>query len=201
MRKLAIVAACAAASFVLPSTARAEERAQIGAFGGFTFGDTTSATTFGGNIHAPFARNLEIVAEAGRLEDVMPSTVGTLLKLTPIDFGVSAWYGEAGLRFLASSRSAITPYAETTAGFARMHTGFHGAGSADPYVNAALRFFDRTEPLLGVGGGIIVRGGPLTLDLGYRFKRILASDSLQSALTAGDGINVSQARIGVGVRF
>lgn len=200
MRKFPIAAALAAA-FVIPSFAHAQDRTQIGAFGGFTFGSTTSATTFGGNVGAPLTKNLQIVAEAGRLEDVMPSTIGTLLDFTPIDARVSAWYGEAGVRFLAARDSAITPYAEVTGGFARLHSGFSGAGRADPFINAALGFFDRTEPLLGAGGGVIARGGPLTLDLGYRYKRIMASDSLQAVLTGGNGIEVSQARIGVGVRF
>ena len=200
MRKFPAAAALAAALFI-PSLARAQERAQLGAFGGLTFGNTTSATTFGGTLGAPLAGNLHIVAEGGRLDDVMPSTIGTLLDFTPVDFRLSAWYGEAGVRFVASPHSAVTPYAEATAGVARMRSRFAGAGRADPFVNTALRFLDRTEPLLGLGGGFIVRGGPVTLDLGYRYKKILASDSLQSMLAGGDGINVSQARIGIGVRF
>ena len=201
MRTLSIVAACAVATFVVPSAARAQDRAQLGAFGGFTFGNTTSASTFGGSVTAPLAASMQIVAEAGRLEDVMPSTIGTLLDFTPVDVRLSAWYAEGGVRFLTSPRSVVTPYAEATAGFARLSTGFGGAGSADRFVNTALRFLDRTEPLLGAGGGVMVRGGPLTLDLGYRYKKILASDSLASVLTPGEGVKVSQARIGIGVRF
>jgi opacity protein-like surface antigen len=194
-----IPAALLLAAFI-PASAYAQEKGQLGAFGGLTFGRTTSATTFGGNFSVPLAPNVEVVAEAGRLEDVMPSTIGTLLDFTPVDLRLSAWYGEAGVRFVGSRSSAVMPYAEATAGFARMHTGFAGAGSADPYIGTALRFFDRTEPLLGAGAGIVLRGGPLMLDLGYRYKKILASDSLQSLLSGGD-ISVSQARIGIGVRF
>jgi hypothetical protein len=194
-----------AAAFVLgvmllPTMASAQGRAQFGAFGGLTFGDTASAGTFGGNIGAPLGSHLQIVAEAGRLDDVMPSTVDSILALTSADVRVSALYGEAGLRWLASDRAAVTPYAEATAGIARLRSGFTGAGRADPFINTALWFFDRNEPLLGVGGGVIVRGGPLVLDVGYRYKKIL-SDSWQAALHGGDGIQVSQARIGIGVRF
>jgi len=89
---------------------------------------------------------------------------------------------------------------EATAGFARLRTGFSGAGSADDVINGALGLFDRNEPLLGAGGGVIVQGGPLVLDLGYRYKKIMAGDSLQSLLTGGD-FSVNQVRIGVGVRF
>lgn len=188
------------AALFVPGTARAQDKGGVGAFGGLTFGQTTSATTFGGNFSVPLASNIDVVAEAGRMEDVMPSTLGTLLDFTPVDLRLSAWYGEAGVRFIGSRASAVRPYAEATAGFARMHTGFAGAGSADRYIGAALRFMDRTEPLLGAGAGVVLRGGPLTLDLGYRYKKILASNSLQSVLSGGD-ISVSQARIGIGVSF
>jgi hypothetical protein len=199
MRRLSLAAAIVAV-FAVPSAARAQDRAQLGAFGGFTFGETTSASTFGGSLSAPLADNLHIVAEAGRLEDVMPSTIGTLLDFTPVDVRLSAWYAEGGVRFLALRHSAITPYVEATAGVARLRTGFAGGGSFDPYVNTALRFLDRTEPLLGAGGGVLLRGGPVSVDFGYRYKKILASDAWQSVLTGGD-LNVSQARIGIGVRF
>jgi hypothetical protein len=64
---------------------------------------------------------------------------------------------------------------ETTAGFARLTTGFTGAGStADSIVNTGLRFLDRTEPMLGAGGGVLVQGGPLVVDLGDRYEKILA---------------------------
>jgi hypothetical protein len=201
MRRPFLVSALILVAFALPASARAEGRAHVGGFGGFTFGGTTTAPTFGGSIGAPLAPHIQIVAEAGRLDDVMPATIGSLIDLTPFDARVSAWYGEAGVRFVASPRSAVTPYAEATAGFARMQSGFAGAGRAGPFVDAALRFFDRTEPLLGAGGGVVLRGGPIALDLGYRYKKILASDSLQALMTGGNGITVSQARIGLGVSF
>jgi opacity protein-like surface antigen len=149
----------------------------------------------------PLSDNLQIIGEGGRMTDVMPSLLGTLVDLTPVDVRVSAWYGEAGLRFIASPGSAIRPYVETTVGFARLTTGFRGAGStADAVVNTGLRFLEGTEPLLGAGGGVVVQGGPVFLDVGYRYKKILAGDSLQRFLTGGD-VNINQLRIGAGVRF
>jgi opacity protein-like surface antigen len=190
-----------ACTLLAASSAAAQDRAQVGAFGGYTFGSTTEATTFGGNVQTPLGSGLEIVGEFGRLEDVMPSTLGTLIDFTPVDLHLSAWYGEAGVRFTVQGYSQVRPYAEATGGFARMHTAFSGAGAADPFVATALRFLDRTEPMLGVGAGVAFTGGPVTLDLGYRYKRILASDSLPSLLVAGDDIDVSQVRIGIGFRF
>ena len=69
-------------------------------------------------------------------------------------------------------------------------------------MRTALRFFDRTEPLLGAGAGVAISGGPVTLDLGYRYKRILASGALSSAFSLGNnGFDINQLRGGVGVRF
>jgi opacity protein-like surface antigen len=103
---------------------------------------------------------------------------------------------------LIGRHGVVRPYGEASAGFARMHAGFSGlGGTPGAVINAALGLFDRTEPLLGAGGGVIVQGGPLVLDLGYRYKKILADNSLQTLLNGGDGFDLSQVRVGVGVRF
>jgi opacity protein-like surface antigen len=184
-----------------PSALHAQARSQVQGFGGFTFGDTSAASTFGGNVAFELTDNILIVGEAGRLSDIKPSLLDSILDFTPVDLRLSAWYGEAGVRFSASS-SAIRPYAEATAGFARMHAGLSGInGLPGSVIDSALGFLDRTEPLMGVGGGVIVQGGPLVLDLGYRYKKILADNSLQSLLNGGDDFDVSQVRVGVGVRF
>ena len=82
-----------------------------------------------------------------------------------------------------------------------MKTGLRGTGSTtDAIINTGLGLFGETEPLLGVGGGVLVQGGPVFLDLGYRYKKIFASDSINGLLTGGD-VHVNQVRIGAGVRF
>jgi hypothetical protein len=199
MRALTIALGVLTAVVVLPATADAQQ-SQIQGFGGLTFGDVTNSSTFGGNVAIPLSDNLQVIGEGGRMTDLMPSLYGTLIDFTPVDLRVSAWYGEGGLR-LISSGGAVRPYVETTVGFARLRTGFTGAGStADAIGNTALAFLARTEPLLGAGGGVVFQGGPVFLDLGYRYKKILASDSLQSILTGGD-ISLNQVRVGAGVRF
>jgi hypothetical protein len=55
--------------------------------------------------------------------------------------------------------------------------------------------------MLGAGGGVLIQSGPLSLDFGYRYKKILASGTVASALNGGDPYNVNQVRVGVGVRF
>ena len=200
MQRLFVAAGLAAAVLVLPPPAAAQN-AQVSGFGGFTFGDVAASSAFGGTIAIPLSDNIQIVGEGGRMANVLPSIVDTVLDFAPFDARVSAWYGEGGVRVIGSSSNAVRPYAEATAGFARLRAAFDGAGSTtEDIVNAALGFATRTEPLLGVGGGVIVQGGPVFLDIGYRYKKILAGDGWQGAILGGDA-SVNQIRIGAGVRF
>jgi opacity protein-like surface antigen len=196
MRTAVVVLAVALA---VPMAAHAQN-GHVQGFSGLTFGDVTSSSTFGGNFSVPLSDNLHVVGEGGRMTDVMPSLISTIVDFTPIDVRIAAWYGEAGIRLIGSSRRAVRPYGEATAGFARLTTGVSGAGRPGAIVNSALGLFNRTEPLLGLGAGVVLQGGPLVVDLGYRYKKIRSSDSLQALLTGGD-VNVSQVRVGVGFRF
>ena len=194
------VAAGLTIALMLSAHATAQS-AQIGGFGGLTFGDVTRSSTFGGGVAAPIGEHVELVGEFGRIANLTPSLVGTLVDLTPFDLRVSAWYGEGGVRLMGSPHRAVRPYVEATGGVARLSSGLSGVGgTADPIIGAALNLFDRTEPLVGGGGGIVVQGGPVFLDVGYRYKRIISRNSLQSLLTGGD-IGVNNVRVGVGVRF
>ena len=191
----------------VPSVGRAQSaNTSIQGFGGLTFGTssvlgrTSTAPSLGGVVAAGVTPNIQILGEVGRLSDIKPPLFD-LLDFTPVNLRVSAWYGEGGVRFIASPRSAVRPYAEATAGFARLSTGLTGfGGRTDAVIDAGLAFLNRTEPLLGVGGGVLLEGGPLTLDLGYRYKKIMAT-GLASVLNARNDYQVNEARIGVGLRF
>jgi hypothetical protein len=205
MRSVLILSA--ALLCALPAAARAQSaNTSVQGFGGLTFGTSSvlggasMAPTLGGTVAAGLTPNIQIVGEVGRLSDIKPPLFD-LLDFTPVNLRVSAWYGEGGVRFIASPRSAVRPYAEATAGMARLSTGLSGfGGRTDVLVNTGLAFLNRTEPLLGVGGGVLLEGGPLALDIGYRYKQILAT-GVASALNAGNGYRVHEARIGFGVRF
>jgi hypothetical protein len=192
----------------LPAAAHAQSaNTSVQGFGGLTFGTSpaalggvSTAPTLGGTVAAGITPNLQIVGEVGRLSDIKPPLFD-LLDFTPVNLRVSAWYGEGGLRFIASPRSAVRPYAEATAGMARLSTGLSGfGGRTDVLVDAGLAFLNRTEPLVGVGGGVLLERGALSLDVGYRYKQILAT-GVASALNAGNAYRVQEARIGFGVRF
>jgi opacity protein-like surface antigen len=206
MRQLLMVSATLIVCAV-PAAARAQDgNTSVQGFGGLTFGTssvlggTSTASTFGGSIAAGLTPNIQIVGEVGRLSDIKPPLLD-LLDFTPFDLRVSAWYGEAGVRFIASPHSAVRPYAEATAGMARLSTGLSGfGGRTDAVLDAGLSFLNRTEPLLGVGGGVVLQGGPVALDVGYRYKKIMAT-GVASALNARNDYQVNQVRIGLGFRF
>ena len=174
-------------------------------FGGITFGTssiagTSAASTFGGRITGGLTPNIEIIGEAGRMSDIKPPLLD-LLDFTPVDLHVRAWYGEGGVRFIASPHSAVRPYAEATAGFARLSTDLGGiSGRTGAVIDTGLAFLNRTEPLLGAGGGVVFQGGPLSLDVGYRYKKILAG-GVASALNGGTPYQINQVRVGLGFRF
>jgi opacity protein-like surface antigen len=176
-------------------------RGSVVGFGGLTINGATSQSLFGGGVGIDLTPNIQLVGEVGRISDVLPSTIDRLIALTPVDLRVSAFYGEGGVRFLTGARAPVRGYVETTAGFAHLATRFSGVEGVDPFVNAGLAFFDRTSPMLGVGGGVQLQFGPVLLDAGYRYKRILGNGTLDRVLTGGDNINVNQVRMGVGFRF
>jgi opacity protein-like surface antigen len=169
-------------------------------FGGLRLGSVASTDTAVGGVFAgTLTPNIQVVGEAGRISNVLPSTLDTPLTFSPIGVGLSSWYGQGGVRF-TTAPSGIRPYAETSAGVARLHTELTGSGNRSLLANAALRFLDRTYPMASVGGGATFGSGRFVADLGYRYRRIFSND-WTTLLSLGQPLNVSEVRIGVGVRF
>jgi hypothetical protein len=163
-------------------------------------GTSTGAPALGGVFTTALTDNVHVVGEMGRLSDIQPSLYD-LLELTPAEFKLSAWYWEGGVRFVASPNHAVRPYAEATAGVARMRAGLTGFGDrVDPFINSALVFLNRNEPLLGGGAGVLLEHGPLSVDIGYRYKKITAG-GVASYINAGDAYQINEMRLGIGVRF
>jgi hypothetical protein len=167
-----------------------------------SLGDSGFPVDFGGRVSFDVVPALQVFGEFGRLGNVMPSLVETGLAFTRLDLTASAFYGEGGVRLLAAPRSAVSPYVEGTAGVANLRFGARGLGSTtDALIRAALNLVDTRDPLFGVGGGVLMRTGPLNVDVGYRFKRIVANSALSSVLSVGQEMQSHQVRFGVGVRF
>jgi opacity protein-like surface antigen len=205
MKKLIVCAALAVCA--MPATARAQSRGEVQGFGGLTVGTSTFgsavSSTFGGRVAANMTPNLQVIGEAGRMADIKSPLFDILDEYSNVGVRVSAFYGEGGVRFLGGSpHSAIRPYGEATAGFAKLHTGVSGlSGIAEPVAEIALDLANTTRPVLGVGTGVLIQGGPVSVDVGYRYKKISAGNAIVSALNAGKDFQINQVRIGVGFRF
>ena len=65
----------------------------------------------------------------------------------------------------------------------------------------ALGLAGRTAPLAGVGGGVVLRGGPVVLDVGYRYKQLFPNAVVEAALGLGQPLRTHQVRAGIGVRL
>ena len=192
---------------LLPAVAGAQDRtASALAFGGASlnsFSASASKIDFGVNIAKELTPNLQAVGEFGRVGDMLPSvSAGLLSAFTPYDVRVSAFYGEGGIRLLAAPDSGVNPYVEASAGIARLTPHLSGFGSnADAIAALGLGLFRSTDPILGFGGGFLVRGGPVVADVGYRYKQIVGGDSFASLLAVGQNLRTHQVRFGIGVRF
>jgi opacity protein-like surface antigen len=201
MRQLSLTVALCLATLSLPAMAAAQNgNGHVQAFGGLTAGGRTSAPTFGGSIAVPLGSHVQIFGEGGKMTDLTFTPIAELIDLTPADIRLSAYYGQAGVRVLGGSGNAVRPYGEVSVGMARLHTGVSGLGTPGNIIDGALHLVDRTEPILGLGAGLMLQGGPVVVDLGYRYKQIRGGDMVTQILTGGD-LGINQLRVGVGVRF
>ena len=185
-----------------PAATFAQETSAIAGFGGLSLNSIQSVSpSLGGTVTFDLVPNLQIVGEVGRMGNVLPAFSNTIFSVAGAGLRASAWYGDGGVRILASG-GAVAPYAEATAGIARMDvrsTRLGGIGGAAAGI--ALGFAGRTTPVAGGGGGVLVRGGPIVFDVGYRYKQLFANNILQGVLGLGQPLRTHQVRASVGVRF
>ena len=198
-----VAATLFAAAMMAPAMAFAQGETAIGGFGGFTTNTLQSQRpSLGGTITFDVSRNVQVIGEAGRIGNVLPTLSNTVFTAAQTGLRVSAFYGEGGVRFLAAPSSKVTPYAEATAGMARVNVNStHFGGVGNVVTSLALGLVGRNAPMAGVGGGLLVRGGPVVFDVGYRYKQLFADDLLQVALGFGQPLRAHQFRAGIGVRF
>jgi opacity protein-like surface antigen len=200
--RISSFAAILIATLLVTSTASAQEaRASVQGFGGLGMGSfTTPNANFGGAITADLTPNVQVIGEAGRLSNILPSTTQTLFDLSPIGVSASAFYAQGGIR-LTSGSGVLRPYGEASGGIARLTphvTGLDGLPGA--LTNVGLAFLNRTAPIGTLGGGVTLHAGNFVADAGYRHHRVF-SDSWMQALALGGNLSTNEVRFGVGVRF
>ena len=189
-----------------PVTATAQERASLEGFGGLSINGLPSAASplpsLGGTVTFSIIPGIDIVGEAGRLGNVLPTMSSAAFSAAQTGLRASALYGEAGARFVMAPASVVTPYAEATAGVARLQLRSDQLGSmTNAAMSLAVNLVEGATPTLGAGGGILLRGGPMVFDIGYRYKQLFASDLTRLALGFGQPLHTHEARFGIGVRF
>ena len=207
MRLLTAAVAAVVGAVMVPALASAQT--SIDGFGSVRMDNLSSFTDagfpvdFGGRVSFDVVPAIQVFGEFGRIGNVMPPLLDSGLAFTRLGLTASAFYGEGGVRLVAAPHSAVTPYVEGTAGVAHLRFGAAGLGStSDALIRAALDLVDTRDPVFGAGGGILLQGGPLRFDLGYRYKYIQANSALSSILSiGGQKMQSHQIRFGAGVRF
>jgi hypothetical protein len=195
---LVLLAAAATAS---PAAAQAF----VGGLGGATFGTTTDFA-FAGRVGVRIAPHVYLVGEAGRMRDVMPSDLHTLIEdglasipdeigNVPInvDVRLQSTYGLGAVRVVGAG--PIAPFVEVGGGAARLSlevtasvAGFDLGNEVEDLVSSDD--LDTTQPLIMAGGGLrLATGGASSVDLGYRYTRILVDNPKINTSLVYLGIN------------
>ena len=215
MRATAI-GAVLAALFTMPQIAAAQGRGSVNFVSGFSvaqgnaFSNIASAFSPGfdsnlnlaGRINLNITPGFQAVGEVGRMGNVLPPLLTTTTSFSPYEVKASAFYGEAGMRAFAAPHSAVNPYVEATAGYAHLNLRIGGlAATADDLFGLGLGLTSRTSPLAGIGGGVVFHAGRMTLDGGYRYKKIFARNLVETLLSGGQDLTSHQLTFGVGVTF
>jgi hypothetical protein len=201
MRITSFAAILLATLLAASSVSAQETRASVQGFGGVGVGGfTTPNANFGGAITGDLTPNIQLIGEAGRLGNILPSTTQMLFDLSPVSLSASAFYAQGGIR-LTSGSGALRPYAEASGGIARLTPHVSGLdGLPGALTNVGLAFLNRTAPIGTVGAGVTLHAGNFVADAGYRHHRVF-SDSWMQALALGGTLSTNEVRFGVGVRF
>ena len=188
-----------------PCEVIAQDRTSLAGFGGLSLNAVELASpspSLGGTVTFSLLPGVEIVGEAGRLGNVLPELSSAVFSVSRTGIRASAFYGEAGARYVVAPSSVFTPYVEGTAGVARLSvTSDRLSPLANAATSIALGYLGRTTPTVGAGGGLLLHGGPVVFDIGYRYKHLFADDVMRIALGFGQPLRTHQVRAGIGIRF
>jgi hypothetical protein len=200
-----------------------EPKVFVEGVGSATFSTNASAGSFGGQIGVRIAKDLFVIADLGRLDNVSPSTlqsrVGQAIQLASYtDIGVTSsshvpvWYGMGGLRFQSSAPGRFRPFASASFGLARLtpaaaftFTGGTGQGllASAPAVGSdvtsqvvALGLFVQPTPETHPMLGL---EGGVSVGLGPRLSLDLGYR--YARIFSADPLNLSGLMFGVGYHF
>jgi hypothetical protein len=183
----------------------AQAQGFVGGLGGVTFGTTTDFA-FAGRAGLRIAPHVYLVGEMGRMRDVMPADLHTLIEdelasipdvigKVPIHVEVrlQSSYGLGAIRVVAAG--PVAPFVEVGGGVARLSldvnasiAGFDIGEEVEDLVSSDA--LDTTQPLIMAGGGLrLATGGGSSVDVGYRYTRILVDNPKINTSLVYLGIN------------
>jgi len=206
-----MLALASAASAQTPANASDADRGYVEGVLQSAFGNVTSQS-FGAELGFTLRPNIQLFGEVGKVRDAATASIGVAAQTIagalsqtqanvafqvkqPVTFGV------AGLKFVVPTTGALRPYALAGGGVASVTqdvaftVGGTDVTTSLPQLGVTLGSDlsgTFTKPMIVLGAGVVWPWQRLVVDLQYRFGRIFAED---------DGINVSRAGIGIGVRF
>jgi opacity protein-like surface antigen len=169
----------------------------VGALSGLTLGDTRMGATFSGTGgYAWSSHHIQVAGEIGHLDNVLPMALqhnlqSAALTLSgtpdiggPITFSAKlpATYGLGMVRVSGSTRHAVIPFVEGGAGAAHVNSNVTAEASGIDESSLLLESVTlpgaETKPLLALGGGVsFTVKKRASVDVGYRFGRILTTES------------------------
>ena len=133
---------------------------------------------------------------------VVAKLTGAVLTLMVLKHGILKLIRCLELGDVAADLYPTFAYVEDQLGVKADRLLLCGFGSTtDAIVRSALNLVDTRAPIFGVGGGLLMQGGPLRFDVGYHYKRIMANSALSSVIGTGQQLQSHQIRFGAGVRF
>lgn len=176
-------------------------RGFVGGFGGATFGTAEPGMVFGARTGVEIVPGLHVIAEVGRLSDILPTDVRddldfveSLLEFeygmpVTIDLTAPATYGLFGARW-SRHIGRVSPFVEGGIGAAKVSIDFDEISIGGIDVTSLVRDeigaedLESTELLIGVGGGINAEiTSAVSVDVGYRYSRIGTEDPAIDAST------------------
>jgi hypothetical protein len=202
--RMVLAAGLLVAAVAAPRTASAQGNATVGGFGGLTLnGFESHRPSLGGTMSVELTPGIQAVGEIGTIGNVLPLLSDAAFTAAQTGVQASAFYGEGGIRFVSPRRAQhVTPYAEATAGLARLSVTSTRLGALEnAAVSLGLAYAGRTAPMVGLGGGVLIRTGPVFIDFGYRYKQLFPNETVETILGFGQALRTHQFRVGFGVRF
>jgi len=201
----------------LTSTASAQSQSEaskgyVEAVAQSAFGNVTSQS-FGVELGVGIASDVQVFADVGYARDTAPAELGAAAQviagfLSQTQTGVTfsgkqpVTFGVIGMRYRFATSSKVEPYVLGGVGVAQVKKdvsfSVNGADATSTLSQLGVVLGSdlsgsETKPMLSIGVGVVWPAWQkLIVDFQYRYGRVFTSD---------EGLNLSRAGIGIGVRF